>query len=372
MKAINKTDLVQAIDLVVTNMINMGDADYDMDKTTAPESVKKGVVARDFGIMEWDWPQGVGLYGLDILQKRYGDTRYDEFLLNWFKTNINKGLPSKNINTTAPYLTLIELAKRTGNKSYEEMCIHHANWLIYELPKTKEGGFQHVTSAIGDRSDVILNDGQIWIDTLFMAVLFLAKMGEYYDCAKWRSEALKQVLIHIKYLYSKESGLFHHGWSFHRNDNFGGIYWCRGNSWFTFGITDYLEIVGESIDSGIKAYLIDTYIAQACALKNLQSEDGLWHTILTDSTSYKEVSGSAAMAKGILKGIKLGLLDKSYETVVEKAIATIMKNVSKDGTVLNVSAGTGIGEDADHYKNIIITPMAYGQSLALAAFAEAF
>ncbi len=46
-----------------------------------------------------------------------------------------------------------------------------------ELPKTKEGGFQHVVTAIGNRDGVLLNDGEMWIDTLFMAVLFLNKMG---------------------------------------------------------------------------------------------------------------------------------------------------------------------------------------------------
>jgi unsaturated rhamnogalacturonyl hydrolase len=36
-----------------------------------------------------------------------------------------------------------------------------------------------------------------------------------------------------------------------------------------------------------------------------------------------------------------------------------------------VSAGTGMGMDQDHYKNITIMPMAYGQSLALIALYEA-
>ena len=48
-----------------------------------------------------------------------------------------------------------------------------------------------------------------------------------------------------------------------------------------------------------------------------------------------------------------------------------MKNIDKDGTVLNVSGGTGMGMDADHYKNILIAPMAYGQSLTILALAEA-
>ena len=53
------------------------------------------------------------------------------------------------------------------------------------------------------------------------------------------------------------------------------------------------------------------------------------------------------------------------------AIKGILKNIDKDGTVLNVSGGTGMGMNADHYKNILIAPMAYGQSLTILALAEA-
>ena len=52
-------------------------------------------------------------------------------------------------------------------------------------------------------------------------------------------------------------------------------------------------------------------------------------------------------------------------------IEGICAQVDEDGTVLNVSSGTVMGYDADHYKNIMIRPMAYGQSLALIALIEA-
>ena len=57
---------------------------------------------------------------------------------------------------------------------------------------------------------------------------------------------MHQLLVHIKYLYRKENGLFYHGFSFLRNDNFGGIHWCRGNSWFTLGLPLLLEQAEET------------------------------------------------------------------------------------------------------------------------------
>ena len=82
-------------------------------------------------------------------------------------------------------------------------------------------------------------------------------------------------------------------------DNFGGIFWCRGNSWFTYGVMAFLEILEVKIDGGVRQYLVDTFKAQASTLLKLQGEDGLWHTVLTDADSYGEVSGTAAIAAGL-------------------------------------------------------------------------
>jgi len=364
-------ELLPKIHLVMDKLMNLGGADYENDRSVGKEEASRGIIARDFGIEEWDWPQGVGLYGLLKLQRFYGDNRYFEFFDSWFEDNFKKGLPSKNINTTAPYLVLAELLDDLKNPEYEKLCLDHAHWLMTGLPKTKEGGFQHVVTAIGDRDGILLNEGEMWIDTLFMAVLFLNKMGHRFQNQEWIGEALHQVLLHIKYLYDKHTGLFYHGWSFLLNNNFGGVFWCRGNSWFTYGILEFIESYEGTIDHGLLTYLTDTFKAQVNALIGLQAPSGLWHTVLTDPSSYEEVSGSGAIASGILKGIKMGILDESYYVCADRAVKAVCKNIGEDGTVLNVSAGTGMGYDEDHYKNITIRPMAYGQSLALISLVEA-
>ena len=98
------------------------------------------------------------------------------------------------------------------------MCMDQAEWLMKELPKTRDHGFQHVTTAIGDRNGIKLNDGELWADTLFMTVLFLNRMGHLYKRQDWIEEAVRQVLVHIKYLYDKQTGLLYHGWSFPLNN----------------------------------------------------------------------------------------------------------------------------------------------------------
>ena len=84
-----------------------------------------------------------------------------------------------------------------------------------------------------------------------------------------------------------------------------------------------------------------------------------------------ETSGTAAITAGILKGIRYGILDDSYLPCAAAAIRGILNQIDEDGTVLQVSGGTGMGYNAEHYKNILIAPMAYGQSLTILALAEA-
>ena len=120
-----------------------------------------------------------------------------------------------------------------------------------------------MTSANGDRQGVRLNENEMWIDTLFMTVLFLNEMGQKYGREEWVNEGIHQMLMHIKYLYDKKTGLFYHGWTFNGNHNFGGVFWCRGNSWFTLGSMEYIEMSRGNLNPGVKTLVIDTYKAQA-------------------------------------------------------------------------------------------------------------
>lgn len=366
-----KEVLIEKLNKVLEKLKNLQPPQIADIENANSEDLAKGVIARDFGIDEWDWPQGVGLYGINKLQKLNILENNNEFFYNWFKKNIERGLPTKNVNTTTPLLTLIDLCDVYDDKEFEELCLEWADWLMKDLPKTKENGFQHVTSALHGRDGLTLNEGQLWIDTLFMMALYLNKMGVKYKREDWIAESIYQVLIHIKYLYEKKNGLFYHGWTFIENNNFGEIFWCRGNSWFTLGLMEFIESSEEYIEKGTKEFMLATYRAQVEKLAELQDVSGGWHTVLDDKDSYLETSGTASIVAGIFKGIQSGILDKKYEEVALKGLNFILENIAEDGTVLNVSGGTGIGMNKEHYKNIIIAPMAYGQSLTIVALAEA-
>lgn len=362
----NFNQMETTVDLVLNKLMNFEAPDIQELKK---KPGNRGLVQHDLDMNVWDWTQGVGLYGLEKLQDYYGDHRYDTFLNEWFQERIREGLPCANINTTAPYLVLQTLSERLQKEEYKRLCRERAEWLMDGLPKTKENGFQHVVTA--DKNHVTLNPQQIWADTLFMAALFLAREGKREGQAEWSREAVHQILLHIKYLYDKKTGLLFHGWSFERMDNFGAVHWARGNAWFSYGILELLESLEGMVDGGTGAFMLDTYAAQMEALQKLQAEDGLWHTILDDPDSYEEVSASAGFCAAMYKGMRIGYLGEGFLSCAERALEGIAENIDPEGTVKNVSVGTAMGLDAEHYKNIALAPISYGQSMTALAFVEA-
>ena len=58
------------------------------------------------------------------------------------------------------------------------------------------------------------------------------------------------------------------------------------------------------------------------------------------------------------------------ETQARPAAAAVLRKVDDTGAVLGVSGGTGMGHTLQHYKDIIVTPTAYGQGLTFLMLTE--
>jgi unsaturated rhamnogalacturonyl hydrolase len=310
----------------------------------------------------WEWPQGVGLYGLVRLWQHTGSVVLRKTIEDWYSRHLAAGLPPMNINTTAPMLALSLLWSETRDPRWEKPLADWAERLMREMPRTPEGGFQH---NVSDK----VNDDELWDDTLFMAGLFLAAYGRAAGRQDYVDEAVRQFLVHARYLADPHSGLWFHGWTFRGRHNFARALWARGNAWITVGIPDLVEIGG--IGKPVEDYLLGILEAQIEALLKLQAPSGAWHTLLDDPTSYEEISATAGIGYGLLKGYRLGLGPPSWRDAGLRALSAVMDNIDDAGTVLNVSYGTRMGHDLQFYRDIPIQPTGYGQALAILCLSEA-
>ena len=310
----------------------------------------------------WEWTQGVGLYGLWKLFESSRDGKYLNILTKFFDSQIKIGFPALNVNTMAPFLTMSYVGEYLRDEKYLTPCRDAAGWIMEKFPRTEEGGFQHMTSDT-------LNDQELWDDTLFMTVLFLANMGRIEGKQNYIDEAQYQFMLHAKYLADPETGLWYHGWTFRGWHNFSGAFWGRGNCWVTIAIPEFLQMVEVSPEVAQK--LKQILHAQVDALLKFQNENGMWHTLIDDPTSYVESSATCGFAYGILRAVHTGLLEKRYAAAAEKALPPILNYIDDNGVVHQVSYGTPMGrESKDFYKQIELKPMPYGQALAMLFLAE--
>ncbi len=346
----NREETIDLIKRVSNNLKNT-------KNTSINEVCRIGII----DVENWEWAQGVGIFGLYTYAKKADDYEELGWIKNWIENNMKKGLPPRNINTTAPMLTVASIGIDEKNEKYLKLCNDWAEWITNELPKTKFGGYQHIVSDG-------LNMQQLWDDTLFMTVLFMAKMGMITENNNYLKQCEYQFLLHTQYLQDRKTGLWYHGWTFDGNHNFANALWGRGNCWITAFITDYIEMTAGNCS--IKDYMVSILNAQVEALEKCQSECGLWHTLLNDKDSYLEVSATAGFAYGILKSIRMGILDKKYKPMALKAVKAVVDNIDGDGTVLNVSYGTGMGQTLQDYRDIPVCPMTYGQSMVIMMLAE--
>lgn len=243
---------------------------------------------------------------------------------------------------------------------------------MYDLPRTTFGGMQHITYSEE-------NYNQLWDDTLMMTVVPLAKIGKLLGRPEYIEEARRQFLTHIQFLFDTSTGLWFHGWKFEETEpgmlghNFACARWARGNSWVNIVIPEFIELLDLRPNDPLRIHLINVFEAQCRALKRLQAPNGLWRTLLDVSEaegSYQEASATAGFAYGILKGVRKRYISKEYEEMGFRAVKAVLGKISPEGELLVVSFGTGVGRDYQHYKDIPLTSMPYGQAMAIMALGE--
>lgn len=331
------------------------------DRAQIEETLDR-VVARTLQMdLTWDWPCGVAYYGVCEAYERTGKREYLDAVRERVDELIGLGLPQPwTVNTCAMGHCLLTLYQATGEERYLELIKSKVAYLEHEALRFGDGVLQHTVSADNDFPE------QAWADTLFMAAFFLLRVGVLEKDESLIDDALTQWNWHTNYLQDAQKGFFYHGYNNCTQDHMSGIFWGRANAWAAYTMAKAGTILPQW-------YLYPKYMdvagsldEQLSALKMVQTENGLWRTIVDDPESYEEVSASAGIAAAML--VHGNPLHTKY---VDRAIGGVLAHIDPSGKVCNVSGGTAVMKDADGYRGITKRwPQGWGQGLALAFLAE--
>lgn len=335
-------------------VISMVQLSFDREQVIQiMEQIIKRTIDMD---MTWGWPMGVACYGISKAYEITDKEWYFEVMKERVDELIQAGLPGQTVNTCAMGHCLITIYKTTKEDCYLDLIHSMAEYLSCQAPRFGDGVLQHTVSAGNDFPE------QCWADTLFMAAYFLLRAGALENNKEWIADALNQFQWHIRYLQNPDTGLWYHGYDNITHSHMSGIYWGRANCWAAYTMSQAGAYIPEP-------YLYPEYIditgslnLLLCSLKKHQTDHGLWRTIVDDPDSYEEVSASAGIAAAMASRH-----NPLYIGYIQKALDGILRNVSEDGKVTNVSGGTAVMNDRDGYRRIPRTWIqGWGQGLTLA------
>lgn len=312
----------------------------------------------------FEWQNGVGFYALIEAGKVLNDDSYISFVKDWVDFHLQKGLPSPSINSTAPFLSILEVFKKTGDKKYETLCEERARFCLSQALRADQGAFEH---TVMNKSHKFTS--QIWADTLFMGALFLAKWGVYSKNDMYLHEAIRQFQLHYHYLTDKDTGLLFHGYSCDLRTHLSSVRWGRANGWGLIACVILLPLIPDSFKE--KQTILNLYLHHVEKMVKYQNLDGSFHTVLDDKSTYKETSVASAFTFSLLKAVKLGYLDKSYLPYAHLSLDYIIQNITPDGIVEKASGGTPIMCSIEEYNKIPYSTSYYGQGMAVMALNEA-
>lgn len=312
-------------------------------------------------IHRWDWQPGVGLYGLSRAYEVIGDKKHLDYVQYYVDHLLNDGIVSYSINGSIMFEAVLKLYQHLELPAYKQEMDYYLRWLLRSAPKCQNGCYEHTWTNVNANLAE-----QVWIDTVFMAGIVLADSSRIFHRQDCKAAALEQFRLHQASLQDSETGLYRHLYEVTSDSYMAGAFWGRGNGWMAASVVEIVDALGTQNTPDI----ISSFRAQMHAVKQLQESDGSFHTILNDPTTYPEMSATAALGYGAIKGVHLGILDSQFEEVGQKALQAVLNNVDESGIVNNVSSGTSGFIAYNEYNAIPIAPRLYGQALAILLMTE--
>ncbi len=252
---------------------------------------------------------------------------------------------------------------------------------------------------------------QMWLDGLYMGSPIYAQWQHNFGGAdaednleSWSDIASQFITIH-SFTYNPDLQLNYHAWSAtptepdsfwaNQSEPFKGCskeFWGRGMGWYIAALVDVLEFMPKDHPdyNAVNRVLQDV----AAGLARWQDpQSGVWFQLLQYDGSvaadgigdtidgktynvgtqhnYLEASSSCIFTYGLLKGIRLGLLEaQTYSPVAEKAYQGILKTFIRENDqngidVIQTCASAGLGPRKDHSRTGTINYYLSGEDVTI-------
>ena len=302
----------------------------------------------------WGYGEWIALEGLLAAARLCDRPRYLGFVEGLIAGWISKRTELIPADHVAPGVALVELYKLTGREIYLDRALALAK-LLLDSPRSLRG-------ARLLRPD---SNQHVYVDCLYSDPPLFCKLAQVTGERKWFDEAATYALEFWDVLVDSRVPLLYHGYSNLSGAHI-GLLWGRGVGWALLGLVDALADMPAGIH-GRDALTVNLK-SMASALRELQADDGTWHTVLNHPETYLEGSIACFSCAALLKGMRVGLLDSTFEECARRSEDAFLKVISETGQIL-VSEATPEG-DLALYQSLGLGVFPWGQGPALRAIEE--
>ena len=337
----------------------------------------------------WSYPTGVTMYAM---QRAYGIlkdkkiidyiSKYNRIVANqyeylrWQKYTFGTIYRTEGLGKLWR-LNMLDDCGAMGTEILESVMYHNGKITPYlnELIEIIGNYVTNVQSRLDDGTfwrPKSPNSPSIWADDLYMSLPFLIKWSEYKKNKDFIDDAVFQIKSYASYLQDENDGIWYHGYYVEKKEHT-CCKWGRGNGWVAVAVAEVLSVLPEEHRDYKK--ILEIYKKQMEGIRRYQEEDGLWHQVLDhpELSFGTETSCSAQFTYAIARGINKGWLDKSYITVINKAVKGLKKRISDKGEIIKVCKSTSLGDDLEYYNNRPVRDNDYhGAGLMLLALTEVY
>ena len=286
------------------------------------ENIKHGKAAG------WNYIDGCMMTSLYAIYLQTGNKKYLDFVDGFvdyyvFEDGSIRGyeIETYNVDNLNEGRVLFDLYRETGKPKYKK-AIELLYSQIKSQPRTASGNFWHKK----------IYPEQVWLDGLYMAQVFYTRYESEFNGGANFGDIVGQFRSVYENMYDKQKGLYYHGWdsskaSFWCDKNgLSKSFWLRSVGWYTVGLID---AIGYMTDAAQRNELIGIFSETVGGLEQYVDRDKhmLWQVIDRGGRegNYLETSGSAMIAYAMMKGARLGVIDKRFAAVGKAVFDGICK-----------------------------------------------
>jgi rhamnogalacturonyl hydrolase YesR len=181
---------------------------------------------------------------------------------------------------------------------------------------------------------------RMWIDDMFMITAAQAQAFRATGDRKYIDRAAKEMVVYLDEL-QKPNGLFYHAPDV-------PFFWGRGDGWMAVGMAELLRSLPK--DNPDRPRIVKGYKLMTESLLKFQDENGMWHQIIDDPTSWPETSCTGMFAFAFITGVTNGWLDEpTYGPAARKAWIGLTGYIDENADVREVCEGTNKKNDRQYY-----------------------